>query len=188
MASLGGVEAVAGGLTLNDVHVSGTVPEQQGGVLAGPRGGGGPPGGGGGPSNIDVDSRGVSGVDPSRPSLGAITEGQVSKGSYFSSGSSREAILNTAYARRKDLSIGDTVTVKGRKFKVVGLASPPLGGQASDIYVKLDQLQAISDREGRVNTLYVRADSSEAVAGLSKRIERPSAAPTSPRARISPTA
>ncbi len=58
-----------------------------------------------------------------------------------------------------------------RSFRVVGLASAPLGGQESDIYLKLSQLQAIADRNGRANTLYVRADSADRVASLSKAIE-----------------
>jgi ABC-type antimicrobial peptide transport system permease subunit len=53
----------------------------------------------------------------------------------------------------------------------VGIATAPLGGQASDMYVKLDQLQAIADRKDRVNTLYVRADSAGDVAGVANRIE-----------------
>ena len=42
---------------------------------------------------------------------------------------------------------------------MIGLAKAPLGGQSSDVYVKLTQLQALSDRKGRVNTVYVRAKS-----------------------------
>ena len=38
------------------------------------------------------------------------------------------------------------------------------------MYVKLSQLQAMSDRKGRVNTVYVRADSADAVSGVAKRI------------------
>jgi ABC-type antimicrobial peptide transport system permease subunit len=54
---------------------------------------------------------------------------------------------------------------------VVGIASAPLGGQASDMYLKLDQLQALADRGERLNTLYVRAASSGDVGAVAKRIE-----------------
>jgi hypothetical protein len=47
---------------------------------------------------------------------------------------------------------------------VVGLTQSPLGGQASDAYIKLGQLQKASDREGRVNTVQVRADDGRAIA------------------------
>jgi putative ABC transport system permease protein len=169
--SLSGVAAAAGGLTLSAVHVEGTVPKEQprqpqtrtfGGPAQGP--------GASGPRNIDLSSINVSGVDQTRRSLGAITAGQVTSGRYFSSGTKREAILNVSYARRKSLAVGDTVTLGGKKFAVVGLASTPLGGQASDVYVKLAQLQKFAGREGRVNTVYVRAKSSDQVAAVSRAI------------------
>jgi putative ABC transport system permease protein len=168
VADLDGARSVAGGLTLSALQISGKVPENVGGGarFAGPGGAGGPP------DDVDFDSSTVSGVDQSQRSLGAITAGQVSEGRYLSADDSRKAILNVGYARRKNLDVGDSITLKGKEFDVVGLASPPLGGQASDIYVKLDQLQRMSDREGRVNTLYVRADSSDHVAALAADIER----------------
>ena len=167
---LDGAKAAAAGLTLNMVQISGTVPEQTGqgaGGFAPPAAGAG----GGPPDNIDFQATSVSGVDQSKRSLGAITAGQVSKGDYFSQDDSREAVLNVSYAKRNNLGVGDNVTLDGKKFKVVGLADPPLGGQASDVYLKLDQLQRMSDRKGRATTLYVRADSSDDVASLTRQIE-----------------
>lgn len=164
------VDSAAGGLTLTALHVSGTVPkqqDQQGGGF------GGPPGTGqqqGGPRSIDFDSLTVTGVDQTQKALGALTAGQIAKGSYFSAGSKREAILNISYSRRKGLELGDKVTLGGKKFTVVGLARTPLGGQASDVYVKLAQLQKLSDRVGRVNTIYVRADSASKVSSVASAI------------------
>ena len=166
---LDGTKAVAAGLTLNMVQISGTVPEQ---ADQGAGGFGAPPGGGAGPpDNIDFKATSVSGVDQTKRSLGAITAGQVSKGDYFSQDDSREAVLNVSYAKRNNIGVGDKVTLDGKKFEVVGLADPPLGGQASDVYLKLDQLQKMSNREGRATTLYVRADSSDDVAALTRQIE-----------------
>ena len=168
-----GVAAVAGGLTLNSVHIQGTVPadseppeqprtfeQGQGGpqVQVGPR-------------NIDATSRSVAGVDETAHELGAITPGQVTQGRYFRSGAAREAILNESYAAREDLAVGDTLELAGKTFTVVGVAETPLGGQSSDVYVKLSQLQALSDRAGRVNTAYVRADSADDVDAVASRIE-----------------
>jgi ABC-type antimicrobial peptide transport system permease subunit len=58
----------------------------------------------------------------------------------------------------------------GKKFEVVGLAQTPLGGQSSDVYVKLSA-QALSHRVGRVNTVYVRADSADDVTAVAASIE-----------------
>jgi putative ABC transport system permease protein len=176
IAALEGVKSVASGLTLTAANISGRVPEDAArqGAPGSPFGGGGAGGGGvgGAPRSISLNSSSVSGVTEDRPTLGALTSGQVSTGRYFSSRRAREAIVNISYARRKGLELGEKVALKGREFKVVGLASPPLGGQASDMYVKLAQLQALSKRRGRVNTIYVRAVSAARVAAVRREIER----------------
>ncbi len=68
--------------------------------------------------------------------------------------------------------VGDLIELGGKKYTVVGIAQTPLGGQSSDVYVKLDQLQALSDRVGRVNTVYVRAESADDVGAVAASIER----------------
>jgi putative ABC transport system permease protein len=161
------VSTAAGGLTLSSVHATGTVPAQTGGFGGGPGG----PQGGGGPRSIDVTSVSVDGVDQTHPDLGAITSSQISSGQYFSSGSKREAILNVSYAQRQNLKVGGTITLGGQKFTIVGLAQTPLGGQSSDVYVKLTQLQKMSDRVGRVNTVYVRADNAKDVSAVASSIK-----------------
>ena len=165
------VKSAAGGLTLSSVHVSGTVPQGGFGQPGGGQQGGGQQGGGQqGPRSLDFTSISVDGVDQTHPDIGAITSGQISSGRYFSSGSKREAILNVSYAKRKGLALGDTVTLGGKKFTVVGLAQTPLGGQASDVYIKLTQLQKLSDRVGRVNTVYVRANDAANVSAVATSI------------------
>jgi ABC-type antimicrobial peptide transport system permease subunit len=173
-----GVQSVAPALTLSAVHVSGTVPKNGFGFAQRPGGGehaGGPaimgPPPGGQRQPINFDQKTVSGVDTSQPALGLVTPSQVSSGKYFSaSGPARQAILSLSYAQRKKLSVGDTLTLKGKTCHVVGMAKPPLGGQSSDIYIPLKQLQALSGRDGRVNVLQVRADKSSDVAAVSNRI------------------
>ena len=168
ISKINGVASAAGGLTLNSLHIEGTVPEQQQpqpGQFGGPGAGGGPP------NNINATSLSVSGVDHTQEELGAITPAQIVKGSYFGSGDARQAILNESYASSERLSVGDTVKLGGKTFTVIGLAETPLGGQSSDVYVKLSQLQTLADRNGRVNTVYVRAESSDDVAAVSTQIE-----------------
>jgi ABC-type antimicrobial peptide transport system permease subunit len=165
-----GVGVAAGGLTLNSIHIEGIVPEQseqpsRGGFVQ-PAPGAGPP------DTIDAGSLSVSGVEETVKEIGAITPGQVTTGQYFRSGDSREAILNESYAARENLSAGDQVRLGGKSFTVVGIAETPLGGQSSDVYVKLAQLQAVADRAGRVNTVYVRAESADDVATVAERIEQ----------------
>lgn len=167
--SVDGVAAAAGGLSLNSIHIEGIVPEasEQPGRLDGQPGFGGGP-----PENIDATTRSIAGVDETVKELGALTPGQVRSGRYFRSGAAREAILNESYAARENLGLGDSVALGGRVFDVVGIAETPLGGQASDVYVKLSQLQAVSDRAGRVTTVYVRAATSGDVSGVAAGIEQ----------------
>jgi putative ABC transport system permease protein len=174
MAKLDGVASAAGGLSLNSIHVEGVVPKQSE-TPDQPRSFGQDQGGAQtqvGPRSINATSLSVSGVDETNKSLGAITPGQVSSGRYFHSGDEREAILNESYASRENLGLGDTAKLGGKKFTVVGIAKTPLGGQSSDVYVKLHQLQAISDRVGRVNTAYVRAESADDVDSVASSIEQ----------------
>jgi ABC-type antimicrobial peptide transport system permease subunit len=170
VASNSDVSSAAGGLTLQLTTISGTVPDQtQQGGFGPPPGGGG--GGFAGPRSINFSSTSVSGVDQTKPALGAITSGQVTSGSYFSNGSKKEAILDVAYARDKGLGVGDRINLDGTKFKIVGIAQTPLGGQSSNVYVKLSQLQKLSGRTGKVNTLYVRATSASNVSSVATAIK-----------------
>lgn len=166
IAGMGGAKAAAGGLTLSAVHAEGTVPENTGvNRFGGPGQGGGPP------DDLQIDNRTVTGVDPAQPDLGGVTRGQLASGRWFDARAKPyEAILTESYAKREDLGVGDTFDMDGHTFTVVGLSEPPIGGQASDMYVELKTLQRLSDREGRVNTVYVRADDADAVAPLSKEI------------------
>jgi len=173
ISKLAGVDSAAGGLTLNAIHVSGTVPKDVqvqgsgGGFRARP-----PVIQRSGPRSIGFDSITVSGVDQTHRDLGAVTAGQVTTGRYFRDDGSREAILDLSYASRKGKSVGDTISLAGKAYTIVGLAKTPLGGTASDVYVKLAQLQQAADRTGRVNTVYVRATSADKVGALSRHIRQ----------------
>jgi ABC-type antimicrobial peptide transport system permease subunit len=159
---LDGAEDAAAGLTLNAVRIKGRVPE-----------GGGPGGAALHGGDSKVTSLTVSGVDVRKPGLAMVTPDQITSGRYLSDTSKRarrEAVVDLGYARQNDLLLGDELTVGGQQFDVVGIASAPLGGDASNAYVELGRLQQLSDREGRANQIQVRADSADAVDGLALRI------------------
>ena len=174
LARLPGAADAAAALTVNAIHLSGRVPKKP--ASGGPRFFGAGPGGGGSngtpaPRALDFNSRTITGIDESKPSLGLVTPGQVSAGRYLSSSGSRyQALMNVAYARRNGYKVGSTFKLAGHTFTVVGLASPPLGGSASDIYVELATLQKLSGRKGRANAIQVRAKDSGAVDGLARDI------------------
>jgi ABC-type antimicrobial peptide transport system permease subunit len=157
---LDGVQDAAGSLTLSATTVSGEVPESTAGGFGDAR------------QDLNFDSVTVTGVDVAKASLAPVGPDQVTEGRYLGRGDRREAVLNVSYARRQDIDVGDRITLKGTKYRVVGLAQSPLGGQASDAYMKLGQLQKASDREGRVNTVQVRADDGEVVGDVEREIKR----------------
>jgi ABC-type antimicrobial peptide transport system permease subunit len=159
---LDGVEDAAASLNLNAVRLEGTVPEvsTSGGMAL--HGG-----------DTEVTSVLASGVDVRKPGLAIVTPDQITEGRYLSETPKRargEAVLDLAYARQNDIGVGDKTEVAGGEFEVVGLASAPLGGDASNAYVELGRLQELSDREGRVNGIQVRAESADEVQGLADRI------------------
>ena len=171
IASLDGVQAVSSGLTLNAIHIEGEVPEEseQGDQLQ-PA----PGQGGGAPDSLDFGNRALAGVDLENRDIALLTPSQISKGDYFSDGAAaaKEVVLSTSYAQRQDISVGDRISLAGKRFTVAGIAQPPLGGQSSDIYLELGRLQKLADREGRVNVVQVRAGRAGDVGGLSSRIEQ----------------
>jgi putative ABC transport system permease protein len=168
ISKLDGVAGAAGGLTLDLTTVSGTVPAQSQQQQGPPSQGGG---GFNGPRSIDFTSITVSGIDQTKPALAAISASQLTKGTYFGSGSARQAIVNVSYAQAKGVKVGSSINISGKSFTVIGIVKTPLGGQASDVYVKLSQLQSLSGRVGRVNTVYVRATSASVVDAVAKRID-----------------
>jgi ABC-type antimicrobial peptide transport system permease subunit len=162
VAALAGVDEAAPVLTLNLVTLSGAVPRQP------------PPVGAPQQTGMSVAQQTVTGVDPATPTLAPVTPAQISDGRYFRPGESkaRAAILGQSYANRKLLGVGERITLDGRRVTIIGIAKPPLGGQASDVYLPLDTLQEVADREGRVNALRVRAASTDQVASVAGRIKR----------------
>jgi ABC-type antimicrobial peptide transport system permease subunit len=166
VARLNGVAAVGRALTLTQLTISGTVPAEGEAPALGPH-----PGGGGASDTTFVQAT-VSGIDPSEPRLTLVTPDQVADGRYLRVQEPDGAILSRAYAKKEGYAIGDEVLVGERTFAVVGIAEAPLGGESSDLYVPLAELQAMSDRAGRINVLRVRAERADRVEAVAASIER----------------
>jgi ABC-type antimicrobial peptide transport system permease subunit len=187
------VAAASGSLSLNDTHISGTMPKQSattspstggtgngGGFGGGGFGGNGTggartPGGGffGGPNGINFTSMSVNGIDTTTPSLAPVTPSQITTGRYFkSSGDAYAAVLSTSYADTNNLKVGKTITLDGKKFTIIGLATAPLGGSASDVYVELPTLQKLAGDKGVVNTMAVEATTGSAVTTVQNEVKK----------------
>ena len=164
IGALPGAEDAAARLTLTALRVEGVVPET-GAAPLNPHG----------EAGFEFSEMSVSGVDVRKPGLAMVTPDQVAEGSYLAAARDRargEALVDLGYARQNGIAVGDSVSVAGAELEIVGLARAPLGGDASNVYVELGRLQELSDRQGRVNGVLVRADSVDAVAALAAEIDR----------------
>jgi ABC-type antimicrobial peptide transport system permease subunit len=172
--SLADVEDVAAGLSLEAIHLEGTVPE---GRPAAPGGVGGSTGDvteAPAPiGDVEASSYSVQGVDVTKMTLGPLSSEMLANGRLFaaSDATAKVAVVDRAYAKEHDLKVGSTITVKDTEFEVVGLARTPLSGQGADVYLPLGQLQKVADMKGRANRFYVRATDASNVDQVAAEIE-----------------
>jgi ABC-type antimicrobial peptide transport system permease subunit len=178
VAGLHDVSAAAGGLTLNDRTLSGTVPaiNTSGG---GGFGGGGSGGGQSFRANFSTNTFGVDGVDISGGELGPLSSGKLSAGRTFTSAdaSSDVALVDASYATQNKLSVGSTIAIGNSSgtttnFKVVGIVSESAGDNPSDVYIPLAVAQKLANMKNDVNTIYVAASNSSAIGTVSSEIKQ----------------
>src|SRR5487761_500903 len=183
------VAAAAGGLTLTDRTVSGTVPAFNtgggtgggGGVGGGGGGGSGGTGGGvtgGGTSSFNTNSFTVTGVDIGHGQLGPLSTGTVSSGRTFTTADNSKdvALVEASYATSQKLKVGSTIAVGNSKgtatnFTVVGIVSEPSGDSPSDVYIPLGVAQSLANLKNDVNTIYVSATSNNNITTLANTIK-----------------
>jgi ABC-type antimicrobial peptide transport system permease subunit len=122
-------------------------------------------------TNIKSEPYTIGGVDQTKPALALVTPAQVSAGRYLAPKGGREALLSSTYAAGKKLKVGSKLNLNGKKFAVVGLVEPPLGGQTADVYLPLAQLQALAGLKGAANVALVRAEPGSSVADVQASIE-----------------
>ncbi|HEX7625583.1 MAG TPA: ABC transporter permease [Gaiellaceae bacterium] len=122
-------------------------------------------------TNITTTAYTIGGVDQTHPTMGVVTTSQVTSGHYLSAAGGHEALISQTYAAKHSLKVGSKLNLNGTSFTVVGLVSPPLGGQSADVYLPLKQLQTLSHEAGLANVVLVRATSGKNVSQVKKAIE-----------------
>jgi putative ABC transport system permease protein len=175
VSKLANVAAAAGGLTLTDTKISGTIPA----INSSGGGGGGFGGGGGGgffngsltPSSFSVDgvdlSKKAAGLGPL--SLGTLTKGRTLNGA---DGTANVALVDANYAKSNKIAVGSTATIAKTSFTVVGIVSVPASASSYDYYIPLARAQALASMKNEVNTIYVTADSATNIGTVSTAISR----------------
>jgi putative ABC transport system permease protein len=123
-------------------------------------------------TNISTSAYTIGGVDQTHPAMGVVTKTQVVKGRYLTAAGGREALVSQTYATKHSLKLGSVLDLNGTKFTIVGLVSPPLGGQSADVYLPLKQLQTLASQKGLANVVLVRVKDSSQVGAVKSAIER----------------
>ncbi len=181
VAQQDGVADAVGGLSLTNLKISGefkrgefeqapsTGKPAQGGQGGGPSGevrGGG--------ADFGVNSFTVFGTDVTEPDLGPLTSSTLTKGRTFkeSETDAKVAVLDSAYAKKEDLATGDTLTVKGTKFEIVGIATADKGQSAANVYIPLKKAQTLADAKDKITTVYVKAADSQQIDAVKSAIQK----------------
>ena len=102
-------------------------------------------------TNITTTAYTIGGVDQTSPTMGVVTTAQVTKGRFLAPAGGKEALVATSYAAKHSLKVGSKLDLNGTSFTVVGLVSPPLGGQSADVYLPLKQLQTLANEKDLAN-------------------------------------
>ncbi len=159
-----GVTSAAGGLTLTDVTVNGTVPSLKAGR-------------GGISSSFTTNSFTVDGVDLAGTTLGPLSAARLTSGARLSAGDANtdDAVIDSGYAAQHKLKVNSTVDVGGTRFKVIGIVSVPQGGNPPDVYIPLAKAQRIgktgtASLAGQVNTIYVSAASAAGIPAVQRQL------------------
>lgn len=178
MSGLSGVGQAAGALNMTAIHINGTLPT--GGFGQGGQGsfGSGTGAGGASPSprfgNIDVNSYSIAGVDTSHLGVGPVTSTTITGGRGLTpaDAAGNVAVVDKAYAKQQSLTVGDTLTISGTKFSIVGLSSASTSGSGSDVYIPLAAAQALNGQTGQINAAYVKATSASNVGAVKTAIKQ----------------
>ena len=185
ISKLNGVTAAGGALTAANVNTTFKVPSFTPGTNGGGRGGGADGGGGGTPGRFNgpgsfgagnqVTVNGVDLTTGGQP-LGPLSNGTLTSGRTLKTAdaSANVAVVDSSYAKSDSLKTGSDVTIAGTKFSVVGIVKDPPGDSPADIYIPLPRAQALASpaMKGKVNTIYVAADSSADIAAVQKEIQK----------------
>jgi putative ABC transport system permease protein len=180
---LSNVAAAAGGLTLTNRTLSGTVPaiNTSGGGGGGGGFGGGGSGGGGQNfrASFTTNSFTVNGVDLGTGELGPLSSGKLSSGRTFTAAdaSADVALVDSNYAAQNKLTTGSSIAIgnssgTATNFKVVGIVGEAAGDNPSDVYIPLGVAQSLANMKNDVNTIYVAASSSSAIPAVSSEISK----------------
>ena len=187
VAGTDGVAAATGVLTLENSTFSGQVKQSEGSSSSDGAAQSGPPsgtgqsstgqgGGGFGGGSFSVDSFTVTGIPVSGDTVGPLTSTETTKGRTFTTADAGKdvVVLDAAYAESESKAVGDTVSIGGKTFDVIGIVASTGSASTtgSNTYIPLDTAQTLADLSGEVTSVYVSAESSSDVATIKTALQK----------------
>ena len=134
--------------------------------------GGVPPAGIPSSFNMSIPSYIITGVplDASLINNYPILPTNITAGRNLQPGDTYDVLLSENNSAYFTAGVGDTISILGTNFTVVGIYSPA-GTENDDLYMNLAEAQAVTNSTGIVTQLNVYADTVDHVSALSKTIE-----------------
>ncbi|WP_248240465.1 ABC transporter permease [Microbacterium kunmingense] len=181
VTSTDGVASAVGALSLTNVTFSGELPEPPSGTGDDTTMPGQPPqqsgggGGGFGGGSFDLNSFTVLGLEPGAEGIGPMSAVDVADGRALMADDTGQevAVLDATYATSEELGVGDTIEIGGTEFEIVGIVASTSdeADTAANVYIPLDVAQELSGAGDVVSTVYVQAESSDAIDALQTAIQ-----------------
>ncbi|MCC4906767.1 ABC transporter permease [Microbacterium sp. cx-59] len=183
VASTDGVAGASGALSLTNTTFNGELPEAptgtddstaEGGTdgQAPPSGGGG---GGFGGGSFDVDSFTVLGIEPGDTEVGPLSSVELTEGRLLDTDdeSANVAVIDATYAASNDLAIDGTIDVGGTQMQIVGIVASTSSeaDTAANVYIPLSVAQSIAGVGDVVSTVYVQAESADAISSVQSAVQ-----------------
>lgn len=110
----------------------------------------------------------VSGIDSSKLDLVGISS---VNGTVFSNGSANEIIIGKTAAQELNKTVGDTITLYGKDFKITGIFETGSFMQDNGAYMPLNTLQNLTSNDNKVSTVAVKVVENANVTDVSQSIE-----------------
>jgi len=120
-------------------------------------------------TNIQTENFNVAGVDITKEDIGLVLPSQVQEGEFITE--SNQVVVSVSYASSEEISIGDSLVLNENEYIVVGTVEPKLYTNTADIYLTLEELQRISEREDKINIMLVKSADAYSVEEVSSQLD-----------------
>jgi len=120
-------------------------------------------------TDIRTENFTVAGVDITKENIGLVLPEQVVEGEFITE--TNQAVVSVSYASSEEISIGDSLMLNENEYTVVGTVEPKLYTNSADIYLTLEELQRIAERENKINILLVKSADAYSVEEVSSQLD-----------------